>query len=648
MGTVQNSIFNVIMGDKAINIQLASYLNRMVRFCAFSTNDTNGNATFSMFANSANACGGLDPEGIRELFSNGLLDTTADKGNTRELLTAIMTYSFVCCEHVWKVIYDVSKFDSGDQDPGVKLRIAKYEKYGIDLVVIRMRIEDIEHKYSMPAYKVYELVTKSTTAHITNYGRYPNICHLATNSTTVSLAISKTTALQNVYQRTRGMAKIYDAILDGRDIRLTAQHVYPALSDRETKYIRAHSQTLQSKSKFDAFFVNIDPNSPSPLAIMPWSTGFMTQQISPDNLFVMRAVELSRYVVLGPSGTLEGMLNVAEIFGMDLKMMALAAMAWMYIARDHALYEMMIIANDIIGENIFTFDKIGQTFDETLKIDRQQVIDLYRDTMKIQHLVNVDVNVDLFGEKEFLEYMKLTIQTRQYGGNNKHTKKTPDTRDTRDTRDSSISPWSPDSSSPSNLSSESPASSSSSISPRIDNTLEVTGTKKLLHRPPNSSSSSLSSSPTTIINLVPRTVTNYKNEPITDQEIINKPQNPQIMTNTPLSITPSSPMDFTDMTYDPKYIAAVHPRFYDGYDAEERARYLEHSEKFFRPLQDIATSPLEAGALGSGTPKQLLVVSSPRHETTLLLAAQKMLDLPKASNPVDRKVSTYTIFVASA
>lgn len=439
------SIFSIIMNDMYIRLELFKYFKRLVQFARVIHNDQTTQQIYLKFAAPVTSCGGLDPMCIANMdtFEEGhfyindtfMTSTEADANhvpNTRELLTAIMMYSFNCCQDVWQVIRFVSLHDKADAK-SKKANIEKYKQmltnlktelkcntlsdlatYGIDLAVIRARIEDIEQKYSMPAYMLYEKAQKDSKI---NHGPYPNFCHLATTSTSVSLAIAKTTSIDKIYTRNRGKKWIYEWILKGQDYRLTPAHIAPPLSIREQHYIQ-YSVSNKPADNFDFFLDNVFDAS-NQLSRLPWSTGFMVSRVDPDNVFVKRAHELKRYVILSASGSMEGMLNVAEIFGFDLKIMTLAAMSWMYIARDHALYEMMIIANDIIGEKVFKFPP-NNDLQAALKYDRQQVVNLYNKAVPMypKRVATTDdtKSQKLIQEEEYLKYINGMIPIPQQGG----------------------------------------------------------------------------------------------------------------------------------------------------------------------------------------------------------------------------------------
>jgi hypothetical protein len=137
-----------------------------------------------------------------------------------------------------------------------------------------------------------------------------------------------------------------------------------------------------------------------------------------DNIYIQIAKEYKRYLILGASGTLEFMLSIAEIFNMDLKVMTLACMAWMYYARDHSLFEMMIIANRYFDEPIFKIELplTSETFESMLIKDRQQIIDLMEDALGPASVVDVKSTIEITCELSILNALPVNKRKIQAGG----------------------------------------------------------------------------------------------------------------------------------------------------------------------------------------------------------------------------------------
>jgi len=205
-----------------------------------------------------------------------------------------------------------------------------------------------------------------------------------------NMADSMTLHMERLFPRDRSKRWLYEWILDLKDVRLTPEMIVPPLSGREEEYIKQMSNLMIDMHGNEYFITDLYEVDGTILKKLPWECGFMSAHINHTSIYKQLADDLGRYVILGPSGTLEFMLNVAEIFGVDLKIMTLACITWMYVARDHSLFEMMIVANQYFEPPLFKFEsarKPKEPKEETdserrqryklgLEADRQQLIDL--------------------------------------------------------------------------------------------------------------------------------------------------------------------------------------------------------------------------------------------------------------------------------
>jgi hypothetical protein len=251
--------------------------------------------------------------------------------------------------------------------------------------VLEMRMDHIKQRFNIKGSKIKGYSDNSSgRQYVKELSPYPTFCHAITQST--NMVDNMTLHLERLFPRNRSKKWLYEWILDLQDVRLKPDMVVPALSAREKEYIMKVSPMMETKYGSEYFVSNV-VNGAS-IERVPWEMGFMSSRVHPQNIYNKLAAELSRYIILGPSGTLEFMLNVAEIFDIDLRIMTLASITWMYVARDHSLFEMMIVANQYFEPPLFKFEPItGSTstdpetirraqYKQALINDHQQLIDL--------------------------------------------------------------------------------------------------------------------------------------------------------------------------------------------------------------------------------------------------------------------------------
>ena len=344
-------------------------------------------------------CGQLHPTQFEALLTSG-------DANIRELLTHIMLFSRSCCHMLWCVYGDIAKTKEKQKNcnagPKKTQQVQAAEAAAVapflallNEEVLEMRMDHIKQRFNIKGSKIKGYSDHpSGRQYVKELSPYPTFCHAITQST--NMVDNMTLHLERLFPRNRSKKWLYEWILDLQDVRLKPDMVVPALSAREREYIMKVSPMMETKYGSEYFVSGAvetveQPNGSKQTVLerIPWEMGFMSSRVHPQNIYNKLAAELSRYIILGPSGTLEFMLNVAEIFDIDLRIMTLASITWMYVARDHSLFEMMIVANQYFEPPLFKFEPIEADsniqnedakrraqYKKALIVDHQQLIDL--------------------------------------------------------------------------------------------------------------------------------------------------------------------------------------------------------------------------------------------------------------------------------
>ena len=395
----KKSIFHVICDDPTIKNTLRDYLYRLITFCKEMEPALSDYQIVVKYASSHNAktCGATTPDVFPELLTDPNI-------NIRELMTPIMNISQRLCGLVWELINLYT-------DNNAKFNEI-CNKYGINKDIILERAEHIATRFGAPAKDMAGLKKNASIEYYKSLSPYPSLCHAATQS--LGFTSDMTLHFDRIYPRSSAWPFIYNQILDGTDPKMEKQFIYPQLSEREKNYIV--SQVDVHSDKGDFFFQNIDisNDNDNDKGKLPWECGYLSKKINPGHMYIRIAQKCNRHILLGPSGTTEFMLNVAEIFGVDLRIMTLACIAWMYIARDHALFDMMIVANTFFDNPVFDFNDGAASYEVALKNDRQQIIDLMKDVLGPGSVSGTSADEDMLNEIDFLNL--ICADTRQAGG----------------------------------------------------------------------------------------------------------------------------------------------------------------------------------------------------------------------------------------
>ena len=368
--TIIKNIFDNLYIKKEIGIYYMKILS--VQYILLNS-PTDTHDIFKRFVtDNAKSCGSTDFEGIQDLtqqlqtsFSTGIMKDF----NIRELLTPIMQFSFTCCGIVWDLIKLQSELNEIEIEAeackktidarGDNLRETK-EKLGakINWNVIQMRIEHLTERFGIPPHKLHDLVKND----MGNLSGYPSMCHASTVST--NMTENLTTYLSKKYPRkVNSDNDVINMILTGRDIRIDIAKVKPELSKRELSFIeKKRTEYANAQYSYDFFMTGSTK--------LPWVTGNMMSKLNDQHPYYLFAEELGRKMIVGPSGTMEAMLNVAEIFNVNIELFSLGCIAWMFSVKDHSLYELMIIVNKFLKEPFFVFtqDKIAASTNDLAQL----------------------------------------------------------------------------------------------------------------------------------------------------------------------------------------------------------------------------------------------------------------------------------------
>jgi hypothetical protein len=97
--------------------------------------------------------------------------------------------------------------------------------------------------------------------------------------------------------------------------------------------------------------------------ILPWQTGAYLYAVNPLSDFAYLVTKYKKFHRCGPSCTTQMMLDAALLFGMDVHHVFMAIIPWMEIAKDHSLFEMLIVANAYLPFDEYQMEE-EQTFDD--------------------------------------------------------------------------------------------------------------------------------------------------------------------------------------------------------------------------------------------------------------------------------------------
>lgn len=410
-----DTVFHAIAGSPMIRATLQGYLNKVFEFSTLcyknywkqlmpgerpSPEHIEETVLLRHFQDPSlvKMCGQLHPTQFKALLNSG-------DANIRELLTHIMLFSRSCCHMLWCVYGDFAKTKEKQKNcnagpkKATQVQAAEAEAVAPFLAllneeVLEMRMDHIKQRFNIKGSKIKGYSDNpSGRQYVKELSPYPTFCHAITQST--NMVDNMTLHLERLFPRNRSKKWLYEWILDLQDVRLKPDMVVPALSAREIEYIINVAPMMETKYGSEYFVSGavktVEQNGlkETVLERIPWEMGFMSSRVHPQNIYNKLAAELSRYIILGPSGTLEFMLNVAEIFDIDLRIMTLASITWMYVARDHSLFEMMIVANQYFEPPLFKFEPIEADqniqnedakrraqYKQALVDDHQQLIDL--------------------------------------------------------------------------------------------------------------------------------------------------------------------------------------------------------------------------------------------------------------------------------
>lgn len=414
--SVKKENYDVLMAisdNETIKTHMRNYLINLIKFYIEhdeTIKDHNKILLNYFYTLSPKVCGTVPPDKFNELLTGDIKTV-----HLRELLTPIMNGAQRIPGLMWEVFkqYEKAKKDKKtkkcsspptkeqQEDHVDKMRNDYKNKFNIDLDVIAHRVAYIFDRFGFKAGEIAEL-KRGNISYTKETSPYPMMTHATTQS--MNQADQMTLYFERVYPRKRGIHYWYEQALDKKDARLDKSSVYPELSEREQKFIKDVVNSTPNND--DLFLQNLDDNK------LPWQTGYLSATIHPNHVYLALAAKCKRYMILGPSGTTEFMLNVAEIFGVDLRIMTLACIPWMYYAKDHSLFEIMIMANKFFDPPIFRFDTPGDgKYETALKIDHAQIKDLLRRTLGKEAVKEINSGPSEEEEK-FMNNINASINAR--------------------------------------------------------------------------------------------------------------------------------------------------------------------------------------------------------------------------------------------
>jgi hypothetical protein len=104
--------------------------------------------------------------------------------------------------------------------------------------------------------------------------------------------------------------------------------IYPKLSENEIMYMKRYNVEWHGTD-----------------ATVPWETGLMVWTINNENFYARLARRYNQEVISGPSGTTDGILELAELFDdFDLELVTLSCVAFTCGAHHHSAWEVLLAA----------------------------------------------------------------------------------------------------------------------------------------------------------------------------------------------------------------------------------------------------------------------------------------------------------------
>lgn len=108
--------------------------------------------------------------------------------------------------------------------------------------------------------------------------------------------------------------------------RVPLNRIYPKLSQNEIMYMKQYNLQWHEAE-----------------ATAPWETGLMVWEINHEKFYARLAGRYNQEVISGPSGTTDGILELAELFNdFDLELVVLACVAFTCGAHHHSAWEVLL------------------------------------------------------------------------------------------------------------------------------------------------------------------------------------------------------------------------------------------------------------------------------------------------------------------
>jgi len=361
----KETIYDVIMNDNTLRNYMIAYLKRLIDFCYGMHCGRHGATNIEAFMKNFEPpnyrySGAISAEALYNQLNNGTIDL-----NMREIMLAIMQYSFRVSPYLWDLIIMVE----GDDLSTVGSIL---EACGIKGDILIKRIKSIQERFAIEHTTMFTLQDSKKKKYVNKSAPAPTWQHAVTES--LKYQDNLTVKMKKMFPRMPANDFIYGQILEGYEPRVRTKYLpHQELSAREKEFIDSRLSTLPN---FFGLFVENGEKD-----VLPWQCGYLGARIHPDHYYASLAKHFKRYSFIGPSGTTEVMMNVAEIFGVNMKQMAGACIGWMYSVLDHTLFELMIVINMFFDEPepIFKFDTSHDNYDKALKKDNNQVVDFCKE-----------------------------------------------------------------------------------------------------------------------------------------------------------------------------------------------------------------------------------------------------------------------------
>ena len=355
-------LFNQISGNKYINNELNKWLNKIFQFIE------NNNCTYhAIFCRDPGIQTDLDPQsrcGYVEIHNRNDYQEKILKGHLtmREKLYVIYQFSLHLSLQIWQILItntiDETTIDTrfGGIKKDVLLEKVKYSL--IELLKnsdIKIKSEDVEC-----ANNDLDLLKETATA-------------TATATATESIS-TLNNSLQNI---------VKPLILNGTRVisyfmkKSMTYVTAPNVVDQQAVYTKDDTREILAAENPIAYKVfkvdlieKLSANEKSifgpnlePIKRMPWKNGASLFGVKVNSPFMALAQRNNKFIISGPSGTTQLILECARLFDIDLEAVFLSSTYVMNNVLDHSLFEIVFM-----GQEYFIYDKLNIDDSDRLRV----------------------------------------------------------------------------------------------------------------------------------------------------------------------------------------------------------------------------------------------------------------------------------------